>query len=459
MMAWGQRAHQHPCRWIAGSLAVACLTVPSWPGGWPHGMAMAHTPAAAERAIDATAMTSPAEADDMGLNAKFSAFLADVRAEALASGVSAATFKRATVGLAIDPSIESLLTAQPEHSLAPWDYAGRLVSETRIAEGREKLAEHARLLAEIEAGTGIDGAIVTAIWGVESSYGRLPGTRSVVRSLATLSVADRRRPAFWRSELLAALTILQRGDIDADRMTGSWAGAMGHTQFMPSSYLAHAVDHDGDGRRDIWSSVPDALASTARYLVAAGWRAGEPWGLEVLLPAGFDYGLATPDARKATADWQALGVTPPWGAQWPEALPATWLMLPAGRHGPAFLIAPNFEAILKYNNSTAYAMAVGHLADRLRGGPGLAALWPTDDPPLAVSERRELQKLLTGFGFSVGAIDGIIGEGTRRAVRAWQSQQGEPADGWTGARLLDRLRMARGDAGGGGGGGSDDGDE
>ena len=380
---------------------------------------------------------------DTSLDDRLRALIAEVRFEARTAGVMESVLDAAFAGITPDASIRDLLASQPEHVMAPWDYMARIVSERRIAEGLQKLAEYRPLLDEIETRLGVDRYAVVAIWGIESNYGALPGRRSVVRSLATLAVADPRRPAFWRKELLAALLIIQRGDVAADRMWGSWAGAMGHTQFMPSSFLARAVDFDGDGRRDIWQSVPDALASTASYLQKSGWRTAEAWGLEIVLPAGFEYRQAGPRDTREPAVWQSLGLEPPFGRTWPAALPSLSLILPAGMHGPAFLVGGNFQAILKYNNSMLYALAVGHLADRLAGRPALAALWPTHDPPLDQAGRKELQERLVADGHDVGGIDGIIGDGTRNAVRAWQGQQGMPADGWAGSMLLEHLRGPR----------------
>jgi lytic murein transglycosylase len=377
------------------------------------------------------------------LDDRFTAFIAEIRPEALAAGISPRVFDAAFAGLTADASLLELLTAQPEHVMAPWEYMGRIISEKRIAEGRQKLAEHRALLDEIELKLGVDRHVVVAIWGIESSFGALPGKRPVIRSLATLAIADPRRPGLWRKELIAALQIVERGDVAADRMWGSWAGAMGHTQFMPSSFLAQAIDFDGDGHRDIWQSVPDALASTASYLRRSGWQTGEAWGLEVVLPAGFDYGLATPRDWRQTTEWQTFGLEPPAGRDWPAALARSGLLLPAGMHGPAFLVGANFQAILKYNNAILYALAVGHLADRLAGRPSLAALWPIYDPPLDQAGRRELQERLVAQGHDVGSIDGIIGDGTRNAVRAWQGARGMPADGWAGTLLLESLRGAK----------------
>ena len=426
-------------------LGLALLAVPL-----PVEAQPAPTPASV--AVAPVTSSAPAAADEAQDTARrLEAFLATLRPDALAAGIKPETYDRTVAGLQPDETILPLLGSQPEHVFTPWDYMNRLVSDTRIATGRQKLAELAVVLAEVEARHGVDARVVVAIWGVESSFGTLPGTRSVVRSLATLAVADARRPAFWRKELLTALQILDRGDIAPERMTGSWAGAMGHTQFMPTSYMLHAVDHDGDGRRDIWTSVPDALASTAAYLKRSGWKTGEAWGTEVLLPAGFDYAKADPEAVRSFAEWQGLGLELPWelqlesgGRDWSRELLASTLLLPAGMHGPAFLVAANFKAILRYNNATAYALAVGHLADRLARRGALVALWPIDDPPLDRAGRLELQQRLAAAGLDVGMVDGVVGASTRNAVRVWQKRQRLPEDGWPGTRLLSLLRAPAG---------------
>ena len=377
------------------------------------------------------------------VRSKLTAFVTALRPEAMKLGVSKDILDRVLTGLEPDPEIFDLLENQPEHVATPWGYMSRLVSDLRIENGRKQLAAHAPILAAIEQRYGVDRHVVVAVWGIESSFGTSPGTRSVIRSLATLAVSDSRRPQFWRTELLTALAILQRGDVSPERMTGSWAGAMGHTQFMPTSFMAHAADFDGDGRRDIWNSAPDALASTANYLKAAGWTPGQAFGVEVVLPAGFDLDLTTPGVAQSTAEWRALGLTAPSGRDWPSLGP-TSLILPSGVRGPAFLVGQNFRAILKYNNATAYALAVGHLADRLAGRHAIAGAWPTDDPPLGKPERFELQRRLMALGFDVGPADGVMGSATRGAVRAWQKKQGLDADGWAGERLLGQVRKASG---------------
>ncbi len=379
-----------------------------------------------------------------GTTEKLAGFVTALWPDAEKRGVSRALFDRAFAGVTPDPEIFDLLANQPEHTAAPWDYMNRLASETRIETGRRKLVENAELLGKIEAKYSVDRRIVLAIWGVESNFGAGPGTRHVIRSLATLAVGDPRRPEFWRSELLAALTILQRGDIALERMTGSWAGAMGHTQFMPTTYLAHAADFDGDGRRDIWGSVGDALASTANYLKVSGWQAGEPWGLEVVLPVDFDFALTRPGTTKALGAWSALGVTAPFGRPLPVSAQSFALVLPAGARGPVFLVSANFKAILRYNASNAYALAVGHIADRIGGGAALAGVWPLDDPPLGRAGRQELQRLLSGQGYDTGSADGILGNSSRAAIRGMQQKLGLPEDGYAGERLLVRMRETGG---------------
>lgn len=401
----------------------------------PHPAAMP----AAPQPTPVPPVKAPAPPVTDAMRARLATFVAALWPESQKRGVARELFDRAFTGLEPDTEIFQLLENQPEHVAAPWDYMSRLVSETRIENGRRKLAEHAEALALIEQRYGVDRHVVVAIWGVESSFGSNTGSRAVIRSLATLAVGDPRRPAFWRTELLTALTILQRGDITLERMTGSWAGAMGHTQFMPSSYVAHAADFDGDGRRDIWGSPTDALASTANYLKVAGWQTGEAWGTETVLPAGFDHGQAVTGTARTASEWQALGVTTPGGREWPR-LGRSSVVLPAGARGPAFLTGVNFRAILRYNNALPYALAVGHLADRIAGGPGLAGIWPTDDPPLGKAQRGELQRRLSALGYQAGAPDGVIGQQTRIAIRAWQKKQGVAEDGWAGERLLEQLR-------------------
>jgi len=296
----------------------------------------------------------------------------------------------------------------------------------------------------VSAQYGVDPATIVAVWGVESDYGRVFGKRPLLQSLATLSCAGRRQP-FFRGELLALLKLIDRGDLQAQGLTGSWAGAFGHTQFMPSTYARIAVDGDGDGRRDLVGSIPDALASTANYLKRAGWRSGEPWGMEVRVPAGFNASQAGRTQRRALADWRAQGVTALDGSVLaPANLPAdarAALLLPAGNKGPALLVFRNYDAIYSYNAAESYALAIATLADQLRGGNGLATAWPTDDPGLGRDERRQLQTLLLARGHDIGAADGMIGTATRRAIQAEQQRLGwSEVDGRAGQRILRTLQ-------------------
>lgn len=432
---------QSKCRIGAGAVAALSLALM---GSGPAGVDLTSLP-------DSEPAIVAASAGGMGLaplpveavSRKLAAFTASLWPMAERRGVDRGTFDRALGAIAPDPEVVAFLDSQPEHVSPPWDYLARLVSEARIEMGKAKLAELRPVLDAVEARFGVDRHIVLAVWGVESGFGASLGGRPVVRSLATLAVVDQRRPQFWRNELLAALVILARGDIDGRLLMGSWAGAMGHTQFMPSSYLAHAVDMDADGRRDIWTSTADALGSTASFLRSAGWRPGQSWGGEVVLPAGFDMALAGAGVMKPVAEWRGAGVEVSGGHGWPQTGEAM-LLLPAGARGPAFLAGGNFRAILKYNNSVLYALAVSHLADRIAGRPAIAAAWPTDDPPLGRAGSTELQRRLGALGYDVGAFDGIVGDQTRSAIRAWQQAQALSADGYPSEQLLDRLRRSGG---------------
>ncbi len=372
----------------------------------------------------------------------FTTCVAGLRTAAGKSGVTAAAFDRFTAGLQADMSVLPLLDAQPEFTTPIWDYLAGLVDTQRIDDGRAMLSTHRDLLAHVAQQYGVDAATVVAVWGVESDYGRSTGKRPLLVSLLTLACNGRRQP-FFRGELFALLKLLQAGDLKPEGLTGSWAGAFGHTQFMPSTYARVAVDGDGDGRRDLVASLPDALASTAHYLELSGWRNGQPWGLEVKLPDGFDATLAGRTQRRALADWRARGVSAADGSALPALAAQTpaALLLPAGVHGPAFLVFRNYDAIYAYNAAESYALAIALLSDRLRGKPGLVAAWPTDDPGLGRAQRRELQTLLLARGYAIGQADGMIGTATRRAIQAEQQRLGlQPADGRAGQRILDALR-------------------
>ncbi len=358
-----------------------------------------------------------------------------------ARGVSRPIFERAAAGFAPDPDVVELALLQPEHVKTVGAYVTEFVSQARIDTGRQLAATHAGLLGAIETAYGVDRHILLAIWGVESRYGTALGSRSVIRSLATLAMSDARRASLWRRELVSALRMLQDGAVAPDKFVGSWAGAVGHVQFIPSTFNARAVDFDRDGRRDVWGSVADALASAANFLHASGWIAGTPWGLEVTLPPQFDFAWSAPGRVRTMAEWRSAGVAPAAGERDRLSGLPLRLILPAGAQGPAFLVSGNFRALLRYNQSTAYALAVGHLADRIAGGAALATRWPAD-LPLNRAQRQELQGLLATRGLDTGGLDGIIGDRTREAIRTTQRGLNLAEDGHPSAELLWRLRSS-----------------
>ncbi|MCP5149266.1 MAG: lytic murein transglycosylase [Chromatiales bacterium] len=365
--------------------------------------------------------------------------LASLRPQAVKAGVSAAAFDRHTRAVVADPTVLERLDYQPEFRTAIWDYLAGLVDEERVTDGRRMLVEWRDTLAAVEARFGVDPATVVAVWGVESDYGRRAGGRPLVTSLATLSCLGRRQ-SFFRRELLATIAILEELGLDTDALVGSWAGAFGQTQFIPTTYQRVAVDFDGDGRRDLVGSVPDALGSTASYLERSGWRSGERWGLEVVLPRGFDPATAGRRNRRPLGEWAAMGVRPVDGGALPDSSSPAAVLLPAGPDGPAFLVLRNFDAIYAYNAAESYALAIAHLSDRLRGAGPFVRPWPTDDPGLSRRERRELQQRLVGRGHDIGEVDGLIGDRTRRAIQAEQRRLGLEPDGRAGQRILEALR-------------------
>jgi len=368
----------------------------------------------------------------------FEQWLDSFRVQALNAGISPTIFDNAFNGVTPDMSVIKADRSQPEFSRPVWEYLDGALSPLRVRNGQRLLEQNAELLSRIEQRYGVDRQVLVSVWGMESNFGSFQGNKSVIRSLATLAY-EGRRPEFAQSQLISALKIIQQGDISAEKMLGSWAGAMGQTQFIPTTYETHAVDFDGDGRRDIWNSSADALASTAHYLQSSGWKQGQPWGFEVMLPAGFDYALADGAVKKTVAEWQQLGVLVPDTSAGSEQLSAT-LLLPAGYRGPAFLVLDNFRAILRYNNSSSYALAVGLLSQRFNGGGNIMAAWPKDDRPLSRSERVELQTLLSERNYDAGNADGIIGANTRKAIRSAQQAMGWPADGYPSHKLLESLR-------------------
>lgn len=371
----------------------------------------------------------------------FAACLAQLRGPALKAGVSGATFDTHTAGLTPDMAVIDLLGAQPEFKTPIWDYMAGLVDDERVADGKAGMARWQSDLDRAASRYGVDPATIAAVWGVESNFGRTLGGRPLLTSLSTLSCFGRRQ-AYFRGEFFSTLKIIQDEHIAPDRLVGSWAGAFGQTQFMPSTYLRLAVDFDGDGRRDLVDSVPDALASTANFLRRAGWNPSLAWGYEVKLPAGLDTAGAGRKNKRPISSWAKQGVTRVDGQALPAGDTPAGLLLPAGRNGPAFLVTRNFDALYSYNAAESYALAIAHLSDRLRGGGPLVQAWPTDDPGLSRAERRELQRLLIAKGYDVGEPDGMIGARTRQALQAAQRELGLPADGRAGQKALKALKAA-----------------
>ncbi len=370
---------------------------------------------------------------------EFTQCLERLQGDARKAGVSSATYQLLTQGLAPDMSVIEKLDYQPEFRSAIWDYLSGLVDEERVQEGQAMLARHAETLQQVERRFGVDPATVVAVWGVESNFGQTFGKYPLLQSLGTLSCFGRRQD-YFRTELYAAMRILQKGDITPDRLVGSWAGAFGHTQFMPSTFERLAVDFDGDGRADLMDNATDALASTANFLKKAGWRTGQPWGLEVRLPAGFNTSGEGRRSKRSVSEWVARGVRAVDGSPLPTGAGAAGLLTPAGAEGPAFLVFRNFDAIYSYNAAESYGLAIAHLSDRLRGGGPFATPWPTDDPGISRAERRELQGLLILRGHDIGEVDGMLGERSRAAIRVEQEQLGHEVNGRGGQKLLNALR-------------------
>ncbi len=372
-------------------------------------------------------------------NIAFQRWIDGFRGRAREAGIRDSVFDAAFQGIRYNADVIERDRNQSEFTKQIWDYLDSAASETRVRNGREALAKHRDLLGEIEARYGVEAEVVAAIWGLESAYGTFRGSENIVESLATLAF-DGRRGRFFEGQLVAALEIIQAGDVHPSRMTGSWAGAMGHTQFIPSSYLSYAVDFRGDGKRDIWSDDPtDALASTAAYLKKFGWQKGQPWGVEVVLPRDFDYTQSGERVKKSPDQWAAMGVRDTRGGKVPNHGEAS-ILLPAGAQGAAFMIFNNFHVIERYNTADAYVIGVGHLSDRIGGAGPFQASWPRDDRNLRFVEKQEMQRLLTAQGFNTDGVDGIIGPNTIQAIRRFQSTQGMVPDGYASYEILRRLR-------------------
>jgi len=387
---------------------------------------------------------------------EFRACLERLAPEAEQRGIPAGRFLTLTAELSPDPSVIARLDRQPEFVTPIWQYLANLVDGRRIQTAQDKLRENEGLLRYVEATYDVDAELLVAFWAVESNFGQNLGRDDLLQSLATLSCFGRRQ-SYFRPEFLTAVDILERGETGAERLRGSWAGAFGQTQFMPSTFARYAVDFDGDGKRDLYHSLPDVFASTANFLKQAGWRRGEPWAIEVVLPPSFDVQLAGRTKKRPTNEWLAMGLSRADGKPWPRTLPEkAALLLPAGRQGPALLAFPNYDAIFRYNAAESYALAIGLLYDALKDPLKAARFdpkqpfvqaWPTDDPPLTRSETLELQERLSTLGYDPGTIDGVAGAQTREALSRFQQEcggQALEADGWPGTKALEQLRRFEG---------------
>ena len=372
-------------------------------------------------------------------NQSFNAWISGFRNRATRQGILTATFDAAFDGIIYNTTVIERDRNQSEFTKSLWDYLDTAVSDARVRNGRRALDNNRQLLNRIEDTFGVDKDVVVAIWGLESAYGAVRGSTNVIEAMATLAY-DGRRGEFFEQQLIAALQILQAGDTAPRNMTGSWAGAMGHTQFIPTSFLDYAVDGNGDGRRDIWADDPtDALASTANYLRSFGWVQGQPWGVEVQIPQGFDYATARRENQKLPSEWATIGIVDMAGRAVPDHGSAS-ILLPAGALGAAFMIFPNFAVIERYNTADAYVIGVGLLSGRISGGDAVQAAWPRDDRALNGVERVELQERLTAAGFDTTVIDGRIGPLTINAIRNYQLANNITPDGYASLRLLNRLR-------------------
>jgi len=370
-------------------------------------------------------------------SASFSSCVAKLKGAAINAGVSAGVASQALDGAQANETVLRLSRSQPEFKTPIWDYLGFLVDEQRVSDGRAMMRKYDRVLRAAEQRFGVDRHVIAAVWGVESDYGKETGENFLPHALATLVCQGGRRTDFWRGELIAALQLVDGGDLPLDRLYGSWAGAFGQTQFIPSTYRRLAVDFDGDGRRDLVGSVADALGSTANYLARAGWQPGGSWMIEVKAPAGYD-GPSGRKSRAALSTWAKRGILRADGSQLSGGAEAA-LLLPAGAAGPGFLVFRNFDAIYSYNQAESYALAISHLADRLAGYPPLRTAWPTDDPGLSRAERLHLQKLLLANGYDIGEADGKIGPVTRSAIAEAEKRFGLPVTGRAGTKIYRAL--------------------
>lgn len=410
---------------------------------------LAMTQAQAELVINGSTISSSATVptvtnENYTPNNNFQSCLANLRSQAIAAGVSGTTYDRYTQNLTPDYSVIDKLNYQPEFSTPIWDYLSGLVDEERVELGKQKLTQYRDVLNRASQTYGVPPETIVAVWGVESNFGDISGKYPLLQALGTLS-CEGRRQSYFRTEFFATMRILQRGDLTEDQLKGSWAGAFGHTQFMPSTYERLAVDFDGDGRRDLVSSTVDALASTANFLNKAGWQAGMPWGFEVKVPQGMSIDGEGRRSKKALSSWSARGVTRIDGSPLVQGAlsssTSAGLMAPAGVNGPVFLVFKNFDAIYSYNAAESYGLAIAHLSDRLKGARPFATSWPTDDPGTSRAERREIQQFLINRGYDIGAVDGLIGDKTRVAIRQEQTRLGLNPSGRAGQQILRAFRQ------------------
>lgn len=371
--------------------------------------------------------------------ANFDNCVAGMWPDAARRGVTQENFQRFTTGLSPDLRIMDLMDAQPEFSKSIWDYLDILVNDNRLAKGRDVLVKYKAQFDATERAYGVDRYIIAAIWGIESNYSTQMGDRNVLQSTATLACVGRRQ-TYFKEEFLSALEIVNRGDLRPEQMRGSWAGAFGPTQFMPTAFKRFAVDADGDGRRDVVDNPTDLIASTANNLKKDGWQTGESWGYEVVVPQGFNYMQADRAKSLTLVQWEQQGLKRANGQPFPHTAEKAYLLAPAGAQGPGFLMLQNFRVIMKYNPAEAYALAIGHFADRLRGGQPFVQPWPRQERELSRAERLELQQLLVQRGFYRGTPDGQFGGQTRDALRNFQASIGAPADGFASSDVLERLR-------------------
>jgi membrane-bound lytic murein transglycosylase B len=387
--------------------------------------------------LSTAVLAGPAQAD-----AKFEAFIQTLWPKVQAAGIPRQLFDAAFAGVTDpDPAVLKLAQTQPEFTSTTSAYLEKAVTPIRIETGRQMKTQEAALLSAIEKKYGVDRHILLGIWGMESNFGKDEGSMSVMRSLATLIYAGRKKD-YAREQLIAAFRILQKGARSPANFTGSWAAAMGHTQFIPTSYLSYAVDWTGDGKKDIWGSKEDALASTANYLAKAGWKSDRPWGWEVILPAKFNRALIGRAKWRSVSEWMKLGITPAGAKSFSAQQADAFVMIPQGIDGPAFLVTKNFLAIMDYNLSHSYALAVGHLGDRIRGGGPFVGSWPEINVDLSFAQRVELQKRLSRLGFETGGSDGRFGARTYEAIIGYQKSVGMPLDGKPSLKLLERMQSA-----------------